>query len=99
MIKRWLILCGMLFLLGAAGSSAAQGKRTTLDIYYVDVEGGASTLIVTPAGESILVDAGWPGFDGRDANRIQAAMKRAGITQIDPFGNDALSHRSFRRHP
>jgi len=82
-MKRWLILCGILLLLGIQGSNFAQGKRTTLDIYYVDVEGGASTLIVTPAGESILVDAGWPGFDGRDANRIQAAMKRAGINQID----------------
>jgi competence protein ComEC len=82
-MKRWLILlCGILFLSGFS-SSFAQGKRTTLDIYYVDVEGGAATLIVTPAGESILVDAGWPGFDGRDANRIQAAMKQAGITQID----------------
>ncbi|MDX2033850.1 MAG: MBL fold metallo-hydrolase [Blastocatellia bacterium] len=62
--------------------NAPQG-RTTLDLLYVDVEGGAATLIVTPAGESILVDAGWPGFDGRDAGRIQAAMKKAGITEID----------------
>ncbi len=61
--------------------------RKTLDIYYVDVEGGAATLIVTPAGESILVDAGWPGFDGRDAKRIQVAMKQAGITAIDHLIN------------
>ncbi|MEP7343361.1 MAG: MBL fold metallo-hydrolase [Acidobacteriota bacterium] len=54
-----------------------------LQIFHIDVEGGASTLIVTPAGESVLVDAGWPGFDGRDAGRIQQAMKAAGITQID----------------
>ena len=57
--------------------------KSNLDIYYVDVEGGAATLIVTPAGESILVDAGWPGFDGRDAKRIELAMKAAGITAID----------------
>lgn len=63
----------------------AQTKRTTLDIYYVDVEGGAATLIVTPAGESVLVDAGWPGFEQRDAKRIEAAMKQAGIAQIDHF--------------
>ena len=63
----------------------AQPKRTTLDIFYVDVEGGAATLIVTPAGESILVDAGWPGFEDRDAKRIEAAMKQAGIAQIDHF--------------
>ena len=64
---------------------SAQIKRTTLDIYYIDVEGGASTLIVTPAGESILVDAGWPGFEDRDAKRIEAAMKQANLTQIDHF--------------
>jgi beta-lactamase superfamily II metal-dependent hydrolase len=57
--------------------------RRTLDIFYVDVEGGAATLIVTPAGESILVDAGWPGFEGRDAKRIEKAMKEAGVTAID----------------
>lgn len=61
----------------------ASRARTTLDLLYVDVEGGAATLIVTPAGESILVDAGWPGFEGRDAGRIQDAMKKAGITEID----------------
>jgi beta-lactamase superfamily II metal-dependent hydrolase len=65
----------------------AQAVRKTLDIFYVDVEGGAATLIVTPAGESILVDAGWPGQEGRDAKRIQAAMTQAGITQIDHLIN------------
>ncbi len=65
--------------------AVAQTKRSTLDIYYVDVEGGAATLIVTPAGESILVDAGWPGFELRDAKRIEAAMQQAGLTQIDHF--------------
>lgn len=76
-------LLAVLILLAIPALTLAQGKRTTLDIYYVDVEGGASTLIVTPAGESILVDAGWPGFDGRDATRIEKAMKQAGLTQID----------------
>ncbi|MCC6291950.1 MAG: MBL fold metallo-hydrolase [Bryobacterales bacterium] len=59
--------------------------RNSLDIYFVDVEGGQATLLVTPAGESLLVDAGWPGNDGRDATRIQSAMKKAGIQQIDYF--------------
>jgi competence protein ComEC len=57
--------------------------RRNLEIHHVDVEGGAATLIVTPAGESILVDTGWPGFEGRDAARIQAAMNRAGVSAID----------------
>jgi len=54
-----------------------------LDLYFIDVEGGAATLIVTPAGESVLIDAGWGGFDGRDAKRIRQAMRQAGITAID----------------
>jgi beta-lactamase superfamily II metal-dependent hydrolase len=64
-------------------SWAQPRARKMLEIYYVDVEGGAATLIVTPAGESILVDTGWPGFESRDAKRIQAALQQAGITQID----------------
>lgn len=55
----------------------------TLDIYFVDVEGGQATLIVSPSGESMLVDTGWPGFNGRDADRIAAAAKKAGVKKID----------------
>ncbi len=54
-----------------------------LTIHFVDVEGGQATLIVTPKGESLLVDAGWPGFDGRDADRIVAAAKQACLQKID----------------
>src|ERR1044071_1160064 len=54
-----------------------------LDIYFIDVEGGQSTLIVTPAGQSMLIDAGWDGFDDRDPKRILAAVRDAGITRID----------------
>jgi competence protein ComEC len=57
--------------------------RNTLNFYFIDVEGGAATLIVTPAGESVLLDAGWSDADGRDAKRIQQAMQQAGITAID----------------
>ena len=61
----------------------AQAKSSHLRIYTIDVEGGQSTLLVSPSGASLLVDTGWPGNNGRDADRIQAAMKDAGITQID----------------
>ena len=47
-----------------------------LEIYFIDVEGGQATLIVSPSGESMLVDAGWPGYEGRDADRIIATAKR-----------------------
>jgi beta-lactamase superfamily II metal-dependent hydrolase len=49
----------------------------------VDVEGGQATLFVTPAGQSLLIDTGWPGFDGRDADRIVAAAHAAGVKKID----------------
>jgi beta-lactamase superfamily II metal-dependent hydrolase len=58
-------------------------ERAGLEIEWIDVEGGAATLIVTPARETILVDAGWPGNDGRDADRIKAALTRRGLTGID----------------
>lgn len=80
------ILFLALALIGSMAAFQAQSAKSaarTLQIFYVDVEGGAATLIVTPAGESILVDAGWPGFDGRDPKRIETAMKAAGISQID----------------
>lgn len=80
------LLISLVLLIAAAGAIIAQNpksSRRTLDIFYVDVEGGAATLIITPAGESILVDAGWPGFDGRDAKRIEQAMKVAGVMAID----------------
>jgi competence protein ComEC len=55
----------------------------TLEIYFVDVEGGQSTLIVSPSGQSLLIDTGWRGFDGRDAERIAQAAKAAKVKQID----------------
>jgi competence protein ComEC len=56
----------------------------TLDIYVVDVEGGNATLFVSPSGESMLIDSGNAGAAAvRDAERIMAAVKDAGLTQID----------------
>ena len=57
----------------------------TLGIYWIDVEGGAATLIVTPQGETILMDAGYARDDERDAIRIQAALEDAHATRIDYF--------------
>jgi len=65
--------------LGARPFQAAQ----TLDVYFIDVEGGQATLFVSPSGESMLVDTGWPDFAGRDADRIVAAAKLAGVKRID----------------
>jgi competence protein ComEC len=68
--------------LAVAGPARAGAKDKKLDIYWIDTEGGAATLIVTPAGESVLVDAGNPG--GRDPQRIhKVATEVAGLKQID----------------
>jgi beta-lactamase superfamily II metal-dependent hydrolase len=56
---------------------------TKLEIYFIDVEGGQSTLIVDPEGESLLIDTGWPDSNHRDADRILAAAKAANINHID----------------
>jgi len=72
------ILLGSL-LLGAAGLLPAQA----LHVYAIDVEGGKSTLYVSPSGETMLVDTGYAGNNNRDANRIAAAAKAAGVKRID----------------
>ena len=46
-----------------------------LEIVFVDVMGGAATLICTPEGETILLDSGWPGLDDRDPKRIVYVLK------------------------
>jgi competence protein ComEC len=88
-LMRMVTLIVMVALAGVAGFGdglqAQAGKSKPLDIYFIDVEGGQATLIVSPSGQSLLVDAGWPGFEGRDADRIAAAAKKAGVTQIDYF--------------
>ena len=59
------------------------GFKVTLDIYWIDVEGGGATLIVSPSGQSLLVDTGWR-KDDRDAKRIhEVATKVAGLKKID----------------
>jgi competence protein ComEC len=78
----WLIACL------SAAAPAVQAQPGNLNIYWVDVEGGAATLLVSPSGESLLIDAGWEVGD-RDAKRIYAAAQRAGLSKIDFF---ILSH-------
>lgn len=76
------IFLGMVIsLLAIALAMPLMAQSKDLRVYFIDVEGGQSTLFVTPSGESVLVDTGWPG--DRDASRIVAAAKDAGVTQID----------------
>jgi competence protein ComEC len=80
---RRLALLPAVFLAVCICLAPVAGAPTPLQIYFIDVEGGQSTLIVDPQGESLLIDTGWADFDGRDADRIVAAAKSAGIDHID----------------
>ena len=69
-------------LAGSTPRARAQPEKP-LEIHVIDVEGGQATLIASPSGESMLVDTGWAGFNDRDADRIAAAVKKAGLSRID----------------
>ena len=81
----WRLLMAVLAVALGSGwpRAQAQSATKTFDVYVIDVEGGEATLFVSPSGESMLVDAGWPLFNGRDADRIAAAAGDAGVKQID----------------
>jgi competence protein ComEC len=77
------LLCLTATLAGSVDTLSVPPSPRSLQIYFVDVEGGQATLFVTPSRHSLLIDTGWPGNDGRDANRIAAAAKAASISRID----------------
>jgi len=72
-------------LLGMAVLSSASllHAADTLDMYVIDTEGGKALLVVSPAGQSMLIDAGFPGYKDRDAIRIEEAAKAAGVKRFD----------------
>jgi competence protein ComEC len=77
-------IAAVIAVLVAALAVAQTRTGKTLDVYVVDVEGGNATLVVSPSGESLLIDTGNGGAAApRDAARILAATKDAGLTQID----------------
>jgi competence protein ComEC len=75
MARTWSVLVALV------AATALHAQSRNLEIYWIDVEGGAATLIVAPSGQSLLVDAGWAG--DRDPKRIQRAAAAAGVKQID----------------
>src|SRR5580704_15406484 len=78
----------LMFVLLAYPLLAQSPGPRNLEIYWIDVEGGAATLIVAPSGQSLLVDTGWA-VDDRDAKRIYAVTQQAGLKKIDHL---LLSH-------
>ena len=68
--------------IGLTFGPVLQGAKI-LEIFFIDVEGGQATLVVSPSGQSMLIDTGFRGFDGRDTERIVQAAKAAKVKQID----------------
>ncbi len=75
------LLVALLALLLTPALGFSEAAPRGLDIYFVDTEGGAATLLVTPLGESVLIDCGNPG--SRDAERIHRAAEQIGLKAID----------------
>jgi len=74
-------LLAIVFAIGLASPDLWAQQKKALEVYFIDVEGGQSTLFVSPSGQSLLVDTGWAG--ARDAGRIASVAKLAGVSQID----------------
>lgn len=80
---------GVALALLAAMAAAQTDSQATTDIYFIDTEGGQATLVVSPTSgilgtkEVLLLDAGNLNPPGRDADRIVAAMKDAGVERVD----------------
>jgi competence protein ComEC len=83
-IRAWFPVA-LTFLVWTSGAAGQTADRRPLEIDFIDVMGGAATLMVTPDRESILIDSGWPGFDDRDPKRIVHVLK-------DLAGCDHLDH-------
>jgi competence protein ComEC len=71
-----LVLCLLL-------SAAALPSAKTLDMWVIDTEGGKALLVVSPSGQSMLIDTGYPGNAGRDTARILEACRAAGVKKLD----------------
>lgn len=75
---------------GLSSIAAAGREDGRLDFYFIDVEGGAATLIVTPVGQSILVDSGYPDNNGRDRDRILDVVRN--VAGLQAINHAVVSH-------
>jgi competence protein ComEC len=88
---KWAVLASMCITVLRIGNVATAGEAApgraapALEIYFIDVLGGAATLLVPAEGETVLIDSGWPGFENRDPKRIVHVLK-------DVAGRDRLDH-------
>ena len=77
----WSSVC-LLLVLSVSSDTQTQEPKP-LDFYFVDTEGGQATVVVSPSGESMMIDTGTGGSEGRDINRIMAILKEAGVQVLD----------------
>ncbi len=82
-MRRFLAAVLSLGIFGFFPHGKASDSNKPLQIYFIDVEGGQATLVVSPSRESLLIDTGWPGYEDRDADRILTAAHQAGLKQLD----------------
>jgi len=108
-IRVSLAFSAVLMLNLAGRSLPADEKDGRLDIYFIDVEGGAATLLVTPAGESVLIDSGYPDNGNRDRDRVLKVLRdvagrkdldHACVSHwhLDHFGNHAALANEITIH-
>jgi competence protein ComEC len=69
------VFCGLMV-------ASALPAAKDLEMWVIDTEGGKALLLVSPSGQSMLVDTGFPGFNGRDTNRILEACQAAGVSKL-----------------
>lgn len=70
-------------LLVALLAASALPAASNLNLYAIDTEGGKALLIVSPSGQTLLIDAGYPTPDDRDTNRIVSLAQSLGIKSFD----------------
>ncbi|MBX3443083.1 MAG: MBL fold metallo-hydrolase [Planctomyces sp.] len=90
MPRRWSAVLLALVVSFAARSVSAGAEDGRFDLYFIDVEGGAATLLVTPDGESVLIDSGYPGNQGRDLNRILHVVRD--VARLNRIDHAVVSH-------
>jgi len=80
----------LLAIVAGPAPAAASARDGRLDVYFIDVEGGACTLIVTPSGESLMIDSGYPDNGGRDRDRILKVAR--GVARLKQIDHAAVTH-------
>src|SRR3954451_13815191 len=88
--RAYTLVLALAAVIALSGADAPQSPAQGLDIYFIDVMGGAATLVVTPERESILIDSGWPALEDRDPKRIEHVVKE--VARLDHLDHLVTTH-------